>query len=188
MDKSTIIGTVTFLIGIAILSYRNLISKEVRDKIEKGVKVNTTSITIISLFLPFILGRVSMELSTELSTDNLVTLIVGLPSSIGTLTIAFLAWKGFNKVTEFYNKDIAEIPIRINQLRESINQIKNELARLGALNYESENKEIKTKVDKLEKEIQTKVDNAEGYLDDLEQLFFAENSPPSNYIKSTKNN
>ena len=88
--RAIVVWSLTFIPLITILFHRNITSEQVREKIEKREQVGTTSLTLASLLLPFILGRFSMLLST----DNFISIITALP----TVFIAYLAWKGYNKI------------------------------------------------------------------------------------------
>ncbi|MDR9403476.1 MAG: hypothetical protein RI580_08555 [Halothece sp. Uz-M2-17] len=97
LETSIFIWVVTFLIGITMLTYRNFYSKEIREKINTGEKVGTIPLTVITLGLPFILGKLTMK------TDLLEA--ISKLSSIGTPLIALLAYieyksKTANKVNE----------------------------------------------------------------------------------------
>lgn len=112
MDLSmpTIIGIITFLICSSALAYRSLYSKQVKNDINDGEKVNTASISIITIFLPFLLGRLSLEPEALSLLLDIARYIAG----IGTPVIAFIAYleyrsKVANKVDEKQLSKVLEL-------------------------------------------------------------------------------
>lgn len=92
-----------------LLVYRNFFSEQVRKDLNNGKKVNTTSISIITIFSPLLLGRLSLELST----NNIISLITAIP----TLILAVIAIKGYNKIVlNKVNKEQLKIVINTSKL------------------------------------------------------------------------
>ena len=106
VEKTVFIWVVAFLIGIGILSYRNFYSEEIRTKFDKGEKVGTISLTVITLGLLFILGKLTMKIDLLEAISKL--------SSIGTPLIALFAYieyksKTANKVNEKQLESVLEM-------------------------------------------------------------------------------
>lgn len=124
VEKTVFIWVVTFLIGIGILSYRNFYSEEIRTKIDKGEKVGTISLTVITLGLPFILGKLTM-------TIDLLEVIYKLISSIGTLAIVYISWRAYKdifqaKASEVVFNKVASLISELQKIRVVVNKEPNQ--------------------------------------------------------------
>lgn len=122
LEKTLFIWVVTFLIGIGTLSYRNFYSEEIRTKIDKREKVGTISLTVITLGLPFILGKLTMTIDLLEAISKL--------SSIGTLAIVYISWRAYKdifqaKASEVVFNKVASLIGELQKIRVVVNKEQN---------------------------------------------------------------
>lgn len=112
LSVATITGIATFFICSSVLVYRNFLSQKRFQKYNQE-KINIIVISLVTIILPFLLGRMSLEL--ELST---FLSILSNIASLGIPVTAFLAWKAYSTIIQdkFYEKQLEEIRKLLKQM------------------------------------------------------------------------